>query len=70
MMKKSGTWPATAIASARSAQMGIPLGTSSRQAPESSPLGTVDHREDLVLLGVPHEAVGVLLLGVPKNASE
>ncbi len=36
-MKKSGTRAAKAIASARSAQIGIPFGTSSSTSPESRP---------------------------------
>ena len=60
-MKSRGTCPASAMASPRSRQIGMPLGTPSSTSPASRPaLLAVDDREDLVLLGVAHQAVGGL----------
>ena len=70
-MKKSGTWPARAMASARSAQIGIPLGTSSRYAPESSPALVLSITERISYFSECRtRPLAVLPSGVPKNASE
>ena len=70
-MKKSGTRPASAMASARSAQIGMPFGTSSRYSPASAPAFVLSITERISYFSEWRtRPLAVLPSGVPKNASE
>ncbi len=71
MMKKSGTRPQRAIASARSAQSGMPFGFSSRYSPASSPAFVLSITARISYFSECRtRPLAVLPSGVPKNASE